>query len=220
MKYLIFLFISISVFSQSSGDLSGYYDVSFQLIQREIASAYNQKSSTFTGSKYFYKKPKAAILELTDGGEPIEVMTNYNLLDQTFDIEAKDNLLKLLPNKVERVSFNDRTFISRNGKFYESIEENSNFSILADTFLEAYTPDYQPGIQERPDLRYRRNNSIFLYHNKRFRYIERRKNFLISMFSKSKTKEINTFYKKNKISPRDDQELKLLFIEFFDFLSL
>ena len=123
MKYLIFLFTSISVFSQSSGDLSGYYDVSFQLIQREIASAYNQKSSTFTGSKYFYRKPKAAILELTDGGEPIEVMTNYNLLDQTFDIEAKENLLKLLPNKVERVSFNDRTFISRNGKFYESIDK-------------------------------------------------------------------------------------------------
>ena len=58
MKYLIFLFTSISVFSQSSGDLSGYYDVSFQLIQREIASAYNQKSSTFTGSKYFYKNHK------------------------------------------------------------------------------------------------------------------------------------------------------------------
>ena len=49
---------------------------------------------------------------------------------------------------------------------------------------------------------------------------QRRKNFLISMFHKSKSKEINTFYKKNKISPRDDSELKTLFIEFFDFLSL
>ena len=40
------------------------------------------------------------------------------------------------------------------------------------------------------------------------------------MFDKSKTKEINSFYKKNKISPRDDNELKTLFIEFFEFLSL
>ena len=40
------------------------------------------------------------------------------------------------------------------------------------------------------------------------------------MFHKSKSKEINTFYKKNKISPRDDSELKTIFIEFFDFLSL
>ena len=36
------------------------------------------------------------------------------------------------------------------------------------------------------------------------------------MFSKFKSKEINNFYKKNKISPRDDKELKDLFVEFFD----
>ena len=62
-------------------------------------------------------------------------------------------------------------------KFYESINENENFSILADTFLEAYIPEYQPGIQEKPDPRYRRNNSVFLYYNERFTYIERSKNF-------------------------------------------
>ena len=123
-------------------------------------------------------------------------------------------------NKIEKVTFNDRVFLSVNGKFYELVEQNENFSLLADTFLEAYIPEYQPGIQEKPDPRYRRNNSVFLYYNDRFTYIERRKNFLISMFHKSKSKEINTFYKKNKISPRDDSELKTLFIEFFDFLSL
>jgi len=132
----------------------------------------------------------------------------------------EEKILKLEPNKVLKVTFNDRVFVSKNGKFYESIEENSNFSLLADTFLEAYIPEYQPGIQEKPDPRYRKNNSVFLYYKKRFTYIERRKNFLISMFDKSKSKEINTFYKKNKISPRDDNELKSLFINFFDFLSL
>ena len=125
-----------------------------------------------------------------------------------------------MPDKIEKVTFNDRVFLSVNDKFYELIEQNSNFSLLADTFLEAYIPEYQPGIQEKPDPRYRKSNSVFLYYNDRFTYIERRKNFLISMFQKSKSKEINTFYKKNKISPRDDSELKTLFIEFFDFLSL
>ena len=150
----------------------------------------------------------------------MKVKTNYNLLEQTFDVILDEKTLKLLPDKIEKVTFSDRVFLSVNDKFYELIEQNSNFSLLADTFLEAYIPEYQPGIQEKPDPRYRKNNSVFLYYNDRFTYIERRKNFLISMFQKSKSKEINTFYKKNKISPRDDNELKELFIEFFDFLSL
>ncbi len=221
MRLLIFfIFFPITVLAQTNFVSTDMYESNFQLVQREIASVYNPKTTTFTGNKYFYKIPKEAILILLDGEEPIKVKTNYNLLDQTFDIEGGEKILKLEPNKVLKVTFNDRVFVSKNGKFYESIEENSNFSLLADTFLEAYIPEYQPGIQEKPDPRYRKNNSVFLYYKKRFTYIERRKNFLISMFDKSKSKEINTFYKKNKISPRDDNELKSLFINFFDFLSL
>lgn len=221
MRLLIFfIFFPITVLAQTNFVSTDMYESNFQLVQREIASVYNPKTTTFTGNKYFYKVPKEAILILLDGEEPIKVKTNYNLLDQTFDIEGGEKILKLEPNKVLKVTFNDRVFVSKNGKFYESIEENSNFSLLADTFLEAYIPEYQPGIQEKPDPRYRKNNSVFLYYKKRFTYIERRKNFLISMFDKSKSKEINTFYKKNKISPRDDNELKSLFINFFDFLSL
>ena len=217
---LLLLFIPVLVFSQTNFVSTDMYESNFQLVQREIASVYNPKTTTFTGNKYFYKKPKQAVLILIDSEEPIEVETNYNLLDQTFDIDGKEKTLKLLPNKILKVTFDDRVFVSKNGKFYESIEENSDFSLLADTFLEAYIPDYQPGIQEKPDPRYRKNNSVFLYYNERFTYIERRKNFLISMFSNAKSKEINNFYKKNKISPRDDNELKMLFVEFFEFLNL
>ena len=219
MKYFISLFFPLIIFSQTNFDTSPY-DAAFQLVQREIATLYNPKTTSFTGNKYFYKKPQEATLELVDGNEPIKVLTNYNLLDQSFDIIDNENTLKLMPNKIIRVTFNNKTFVSKNGKFYQSIEENADFSILADTFLEAYIPEYQPGIQEKPDPRFRRNNTVFLYYKERFTYIERRKNFLISMFDKSKTKEINNFYKKNKISPRDDNELKILFIEFFEFLSL
>lgn len=220
MKYFISLILPLTIFAQTNFVSSSSYESNFQLLQREIASAYNPKTTTFTGNKYFYKKPKKATLELIDSEEPIIVLTNYNLLDQSFDIVGEENTLKLLPNKIVRVAFNDRVFVSKNGKFYQSIEENSDFALLADTFLEAYIPEYQPGIQEKPDPRYRKNNSVFLYYKNRFTYIERRKNFLISMFDKSKTKEINSFYKKNKISPRDDNELKTLFTEFFKFLSL
>ena len=40
------------------------------------------------------------------------------------------------------------------------------------------------------------------------------------MFSSSKSKEINTFFKKNKISPRDDEELSKLFLEFYSDLII
>ena len=58
-----------------------------------------------------------------------------------------------------------------------------------------------------------------MYYKDRFNYVERRKSFLISMFDKNIAKEINTFMKKNKISPRDNDELKSLFIEFHSFLN-
>ena len=222
MRTIVLLFFPLLVYAQTNFVSSSSYESNFQLVQSEIASVYNPKTTNFTGNKYFFKKSKDATLVLFDTDEPITVKTNYNLLDQTFDIVSEDNekTLKLLPNKILKVSFDDRVFVSKNGKFYESIHENNNFSLLADTFLEAYIPEYQPGIQEKPDPRYRRNNSVFLYYKDRFTYIERRKNFLISIFHKSKSKEINSFYKKNKISPRDDEELKDLFVEFFEFINL
>ena len=88
-------------------------------------------------------------------------------MEQTFDVILDEKTLKLLPDKIEKVTFNDRVFLSVNDKFYELIEQNSNFSLLADTFLEAYIPEYQPGIQEKPDPRYRKSNSVFLYYNDR-----------------------------------------------------
>ena len=221
MKFFVYLLLPLTIFAQADFlSNSSAANSNFQLLQRELATNYDPKTTSYSGNKYFFKKSKDAILDLFDSDDPINVKTNYNLLDQTFDIKGEKNVLKLLPHKIKMVTFDDKVFVSVNGKFYESVEENSNFSLLADTYLEAYTPDYQPGIQEKPDPRFRRNNSLFLYYKGRFTYIERRKTFLISMFHNSMSKQINTFYKKNKISPRDDNELKTLFIEFFEFLSL
>ena len=86
MRFLL-LFIPILVFSQTNFVSTDMYESNFQLVQREIASVYNPKTTTFTGNKYFYKKPKQAVLILIDSDEPIEVETNYNLLDQTLMIE-------------------------------------------------------------------------------------------------------------------------------------
>ena len=45
---------------------SDMYESNFQLVQREIASVYNPKTTTFTGNKYFLQKPQEAVLVLFD----------------------------------------------------------------------------------------------------------------------------------------------------------
>ena len=216
------LILPFFIFSQSSGEVSNIssdFIIDLSYIKRELSMPYKSNRINIDGNKYFFDKPSNATLILTEEETPINVITNYNLLEQTFDIFDGTETLKLLPNKIKKVVFASKEFVSINDKFYEVIEINDNFSLLADTYLEIYFPEYTPGIQDRPDPKYRKKNSVFLYYKDRFNYVERRKSFLISMFNKNMAKEINSFMKKNKISPRDNDELKSLFIEFHSSLN-
>ena len=216
MKY-VFLFLSYFVYSQQlTLQDTG---VNLEFIKRELSAPYKSNTIIITGNKYYFKKPINATLKLSNNESPVNVITNYNLLEQTFDISDGNETLKLLPNKIDKVVFPATEFVSINDKFYEVIETNNNFLLLADTYLEIYYPEYTPGIQDKPDPQYRKKNSVFLYYKERFNYVERRKSFLISMFNKNMAKEINTFMKKNKISPRDNDELKSLFNKFHSFLN-
>ena len=216
MKY-VFLFLSYFVYSQQlTLQDTG---VNLEFIKRELSAPYKSNTVIITGNKYYFKKPINATLKLSNNESPVNVITNYNLLEQTFDISDGNETLKLLPNKIDKVVFPATEFVSINDKFYEVIETNNNFLLLADTYLEIYYPEYTPGIQDKPDPQYRKKNSVFLYYKERFNYVERRKSFLISMFNKNMAKEINTFMKKNKISPRDNDELKSLFNKFHSFLN-
>ncbi len=188
-------------------------------IKRELSMPYKSNRLKIDGNKYFFKDASNATLILIEEETPVNVITNYNLLEQTFDVFDGSETLKLLPNKIQKVIFPDKEFVSIDNKFYEAIEINDNFSLLADTYLEIYFPEYTPGIQDKPDPKYRKKNSVLLYYKDRFNYVERRKSFLISMFDKNMAKEINSFMKKNKISPRDNDELKSLFNEFHPFLN-
>jgi len=224
MKFFSLLFlIPAVIFTQVTttefGNISTDIGLDLSYIKRELSMPYKSNRINIDGNKYFFDKPSNATLILTEEETPINVITNYNLLEQTFDIFDGTETLKLLPNKIKKVVFANKEFVSINDKFYEVIEINDNFSLLADTYLEIYFPEYTPGIQDKPDPKYRKKNSVFLYYKDRFNYVERRKSFLISMFNKNMAKEINTFMKKNKISPRDNDELKSLFVEFHSSLN-
>jgi len=219
----IFLFFLIPLlsFGQASDNTMIATNIGLDLayIKRELSMPYKSNRLKIDGNKYFFKDASNATLILIEEETPVNVITNYNLLEQTFDVFDGSETLKLLPNKIQKVIFPDKEFVSIDNKFYEAIEINDNFSLLADTYLEIYFPEYTPGIQDKPDPKYRKKNSVLLYYKDRFNYVERRKSFLISMFDKNMAKEINTFMKKNKISPRDNDELKSLFNEFHSFLN-
>ena len=220
--YALVFLVPFFIFSQSAGEVSNIstdFIIDLSYIKRELSMPYKSNRLKIDGNKYFFKDASNATLVLIEEETPVNVITNYNLLEQTFDVFDGSETLKLLPNKIQKVIFPDKEFVSIDNKFYEAIEINDNFSLLADTYLEIYFPEYTPGIQDKPDPKYRKKNSVLLYYKDRFNYVERRKSFLISMFDKNMAKEINTFMKKNKISPRDNDELKSLFNEFHSFLN-
>lgn len=220
MKKILTLMFCVGMFGQNYNTTNFDIDSNFSIIKNQITAEYSKRVINYAGNRYYFKKPQNALIFLFDGEKPINVKTNYNLLEQTFDIDAENNkTLKLLSNKVSRVSFAEKDFISIKGKFYELITETENFSLLADTFLELYEPNYTAGIQEKPDPTYRKNNSLLLYAKNKMKKIERRKKFLLSMFSKNMSKEINIYMKKNKISPSDNEDLSNLFFEFFKYLK-
>ena len=66
MRSIILLFLPILVFAQTNFVSTDSYESNFQLVQREIASVYNPKTTTFTGNKYFFKKSKDAVLNFFD----------------------------------------------------------------------------------------------------------------------------------------------------------
>ena len=219
MKKIFCLFFCVSLFGQNYNTTDFNTDSNFNLIRSQITAPYQKEKINYAGNRYFFKEDQKALIFISDGNKPVETKTNYNLLEQTFDINFNNETLKLLPNKVERVRTVKNKFISINNKFYELILEIDTFLLLADTFLEIYIPDYQPGIQERPDPTYRKKNVILIYNDSKFKKIERRKKFLLSLFDSSKSKEINNFIKKNKISPKDNMDLSELFSEYYNYLK-
>ena len=221
MKKVFALLLCVGMFGQNFNTSDFNINSNFNIIQSEITAAYTQKKINYSGNRYYFKKPKNALLFLFDDSKPFTVKTNFNLLEQTFDIIDQENKkLKLLSNKVSKVVFDEKSFISLDGKFYELLAKNEIFSLISDTFLETFEPSYTPGIQEKPELTYRRKNSILLYVDNKFKKIERRKKFILSMFSSTKSKEINSFMKKNKISPSNNKDLSILFLEFYEYLIL
>ena len=65
----------------------------FQTILKQITLGESDVPLEIDGSTYFFKNPQDCVLILSDGGNPISLKTNYNLLNETFEVESEGGLL-------------------------------------------------------------------------------------------------------------------------------
>ncbi|MBL6649300.1 MAG: hypothetical protein ISP56_03465 [Flavobacteriaceae bacterium] len=188
--------------------------VQFQEILSRIGSEKIDKNIEIDGSFYFFKSPEDANIKLLDSDKVFRTKVNYNLKNELFEFKSGDDFYNLTSNKVESVVFLNNKFIVFNSKFYELISENDNFKILKSHFLETIEPKYQPGIEEKPNLRYRKSSILNLLANGNINQIKSNKKAVISLFKKSKHQEIKSYIKTNNISIRENNDIHKLFTFF------
>ena len=146
-------------------------------------------------------------------------MTPLNIIKETFEVQSEDGILNLRPDKVNSISFSDANFVTYQGSFYKLITKTKNFSIIKSIVLIAVEPDYQVGIQDKPNLRYKNANKLYIQIGAKKTLIKVNKKYISQLFKDSKQGEIKKFFKSKKISIRDDADLKLLFDAFQDNLK-
>jgi len=215
---IILLILSQSILHSQNFQVN--QDVLFQKIVEEVLSEKIESSGEIDGSFYFFKSPKDATIQLLDSDRNFRIKVNYNLRKEYFEFKSGEDFYNLTPDKVKSVVFLNNKFIVFSSKFYELISENEYFKILKSHYVEAIEPVYQPGIEEKPNLRYRKANMLNLVVNNKINQIKTNKKAIITLFKKSKHKEIKSFMKTNKISIRDKNDLNKLFTFFKKYLIL
>ena len=187
-----------------------------QNIINEVNIEKIESSGEIDGSYYFFKTPSDANIKLYNSERALRIKVNYNIRKDNFEFKSGEDFYTLSTDKAQSVVFANHRFIVFNSKFYELITKNDKFSILKSHFVEAIQPKYQPGIEDKPNLRYRKANMLNVVINNKISQIKSNKKAIIALFSKSVQKKVKSFIKSNKINIMDSKDLKVLFDKFKD----
>ena len=187
-----------------------------QNIINEVNLEKIESSGEIDGSYYFFKTPNEANIKLSDSERALRIKVNYNIRKDNFEFKSGEDFFALSTDQAESIVFANHRFIVFNSKFYELITKNDRFIILKSHFVEAIQPKYQPGIEDKPNLRYRKANMLNVVVNNKISQLKSTKKAIIALFSKSVQKKVKSFIKSNKINVRDSKDLKLLFDKFKD----
>ena len=219
LTFILFLVSSSVLIAQTFDTIVSNVNAQFHKVLKDVAYGRVDSNTEIDGNKYLYKKPQEAVINLNDGYKPIRIKTNYNIIKETFEVQSEDGILNLRPDKVNSISFSDANFVTYQGSFYKLITKTKNFSIIKSIVLIAVEPDYQVGIQDKPNLRYKNANKLYIQIGAKKTLIKVNKKYISQLFEDSKQGEIKKFFKSKKISIRDDADLKLLFDSFQDNLK-
>ena len=189
---------------------------SLQNIMNEVNVEKIENSGKIDGSYYFFKVPNDANIKLVDSNRPLRINLNYNIRKENFEFKNGKDYYTLTSDMVESIVFSNYKFVVYDSKFFELIIKNDKFSILKSHYVEAFQPKYQPGIEDKPNLRYRKANMLNVVINNKISQIKSNKKAIIALFSKSVQKKVKSFIKSNKINIRDSKDLKVLFDKFKD----
>ena len=217
-KFIILLLIlplNFLIGQNSQGNVTNSI-AKLQNIINEVNLEKIEQSGEIDGSIYFFKTPNDANIRLVNSNKPFRVKINYNLRKEKFEFKSGEDYYSLSTEDIESIVFVDHSFIVYNSKFYELVTENDKFSVLKSHLIEAIEPKYQPGIEDKPNLRFRKANMLHLVINNKISQVKSSKKSIISLFNKSEQKKVKSFIKSNKISVRDSKDLKLLFDKFKD----
>tara|TARA_Y100001937_G_scaffold62201_1_gene85318 strand:- start:3874 stop:4545 length:672 start_codon:yes stop_codon:yes gene_type:complete len=223
MKNLLLILIGGFIFGQDfdTQTFNSQFQTDLEVLQREIARQYTPKEVSFIGNRYYFKESQPAELELYDSDTPMRVITNYNLIEETFEIETDWKPLSISSDKVAKVKFKNNTFISLNGKFYELLYDSvKDFKLIADTYLKMEIGHYTPGIQEKPDPTFNKKNDYYIYYKERLIGMERSKGFISRMFGDNNVKKIKSVIKSNKIKPKNARQIGLLIEKYYEDLQI
>ena len=168
-----------------------------QNIINEVNLEKIESSGEIDGSYYFFKTPNEANIKLSDSERALRIKVNYNIRKDNFEFKSGEDFFALSTDKAESIVFANHRFIVFNSKFYELITKNDRFIILKSHFVEAIQPKYQPGIEDKPNLRYRKANMLNVVVNNKISQLKSTKKAIIALFSKSVQKKVKSFIKSN-----------------------
>lgn len=143
---------------------------------------------------------------------------NYNIVTGLFESEIDDQTVFTFNfDNVDKVSVNGREFVSilqpATGKtfVYEVIHQGEDFSLLKQHYLRVKTGSDNP-MAPRPD-KYVRKSDYILKKGKKMTKFKLKKSNILSLYGR-RSSELEAFAKENKLSFKDDADLKRMLSNF------
>jgi len=226
-QVIIFCFFtlnSISFYGQTYANQKTYYKWFDSIVGVENLGIYNgveyyKQYRTIEGSNEFYISNQFVKGDIVYDGQPYyDIDIIYNVYDDEIIIKLSNqkafNIIQLIKEKIESFSIDNKRFVrvynDKNEDFI-NIKEGFYELLFQDNYLTLYKK-YIKRRSERLDKDFayyifKDNKEYFLKHNQKYYSVNSKSNFS-KIFPEHK-KNINTFYKNNKVLRKSNYDMFL-----------